>query len=233
MELEKFGVTSDKKQIIGRAEKGKLAPYYKRGEMENTSLDAPVLLYVDDPVDVFILHIQGSGRVETPDGVVRIGYAANNGHAFVGIGGLMREEGVLEPGKTSMPHIREWLKKNPQKAQDIMRMNPRYIFFRILDGNLSGPLGAAGVPLTAERSLAVDTTYIPLNTPLFLNTTNANGKKINKLVVAQDIGSAIKGPIRGDYFWGYGEEAFQEAGRMKSTGSYILLWPRGAVPPVK
>ena len=228
--LSDFNISADKMQFVARVENGKLVPYFNREELENQEVYAEPLLWIDDPVDAFLLHIQGSGRVETQDGIVHIGYAGNNGHSFVGIGSLMKQAGFLE-GQASMPAIRDWLKKNPEKAKEVMAQNPRYIFFKILPSDTSGPLGAMGVPLTAERSLAVDTRFIPLGTPLFLNTSAPSGKKIAHLVVAQDVGSAIKGPIRGDFFWGYGEDAFQNAGRMKSTGSYVLLWPKGKTPP--
>ena len=216
--------------VIGRIENGRFLPYYTRQDIANKKLDAPVLLWVEDAVDAFILHIQGSGRVQTPDGVFHIGYAGNNGHDFVGIGSIMTKEGVLEQGKASMPQIRKWLKENPDKAHHLMNQNPRYIFFKILQ-KADGPLGALGVPLTAERSLAVDTTYIPLGSLLYLDTKTPDGDDIHKLVVAQDKGSAIKGAIRGDYFWGYGDKAFENAGRMKSQGRYYLLYPKGATLP--
>ncbi len=228
LDLKNFHVQSDKQQLIGRVENGQMIPYFKRMDFEQ--MQAPVLLWVDDPVDAFILHIQGSGRIETEKGIIHVGYAGNNGHEFIGIGSIMAKEGLLEPGKASMPHIRKWLKKNPEKAKLLMDQNPRFIFFRILPES-DGPIGAAGVSLTPQRSIAVDTKYIPLHTPIFLNTTDPDGSKIQKLVVAQDIGTAIKGSIRADFFWGYGEEAFQKAGRMKSKGSYYLLWPKGKTPP--
>ena len=216
----------DKGILYGQLKNGKFTtPYLSRAQINQTEMSAPVLLWVDSSVDAFILHIQGSGRVETSDGVVHLGYAGNNGHPFLGIGSIMKAEGLLESGKSSMPYIRKWLKENPQKAEQLMAQNPRYIFFRILPQS-DGPLGSAGVPLTPQRSLAVDTAYIPLNTPLFLNTKTPDGDKIQKLVVAQDTGGAIKGAIRGDFFWGFGEEAFEVAGRMKSNGEYFLLWPK-------
>lgn len=221
----------DKGTVMGRIQNGRFQPYFTRAEIEQQSVNAPVLLWVDDEVDAFILHIQGSGRVETEKGVVHVGYAGNNGHPFQGIGGIMAKEGLLEPGKASMPHIRAWLQKNPEKARELMAKNPRFIFFRILP-EADGPMGAAGVTLTPERSLAVDPRFIPLGSPLYLVTTDPDGEPVEKLVVAQDIGSAIKGAVRGDYFWGYGEKAFQKAGRMKSAGRYYLLWPKGQEPPV-
>ena len=215
---------------VGRIENGKFLPYLTRSEIKDETFKAPVLFWVDDQVDAFILHIQGSGRIETPEGVYHVGYAGNNGHDFVGIGSILKEDGVLEPGKCSMPNIREWLKDNPEKAVAYMNKNPRYIFFKTA-GKTDGPLGALGVPLTPKRSIAVDTRFIPLGTPVYLSTSDADGKDIRQLVVAQDVGGAIKGAVRGDFFWGYGEEAFHKAGRMKSEGKYYILWPKGATPP--
>lgn len=226
---------NDNKLVTGRIENGRFIPsYYTRDEIDEEKLKAPVLLWVSDPVDAFILHIQGSGRVETHDGIFHIGYAGNNGHPFVGIGSIMAKEGVLEPGKASMPEIKKWLQNNPQKAQELMKKNPRYIFFKMQQKNADGPLGALGVPLTARRSIAVDTDFIPLGSLLYLDTTLPDGQAFRKLVVAQDKGGAIKGAIRGDLFWGYGDEAFQNAGRMKSKGKYYLLYPKGfPVPTLK
>lgn len=231
VDLAAFGVKSDKTQIVGRLDAGQLVPYYTRAEAGK--MDAPVLLWVDSPVDAFILHIQGSGRVQTPDGVIHVGYAANNGHTFKGIGAIMADKGVLQAGKSSMPYIRDWLKDNPKQAAELMAKNPRYIFFKELP-QAQAPIGAAGVELTPMRSIAVDTRYVPLHTPVFLNTQTPEGKKLQHLVVAQDIGAAIQGAVRADFFWGYGEEAFHNAGRMKSVGSYHILWPKGQkLPAIK
>lgn len=219
----------DTGQRVGRIENGRFLPYLKREEINEATCKAPVVMWVDNPVDAFILHIQGSGRVQTPEGVVHLGYAGNNGHEFVGIGSIMAGQGLLENGKASMPHIRQWLNENPQKATELMNKNPRYIFFKELP-QADGPLGALGVSLTPKRSLAVDTRFIPLGSLMYLDTTSPDGEKIQHLVVAQDKGGAIKGGIRGDYFWGYGEEAFQNAGRMKSQGRYFILLPKGKEP---
>lgn len=212
--------------FYGRAENGRFVSYFDRKDIVQNGCNAPILLWADSDIDAFLLHIQGSGRVVTPEGVYRVGYAGNNGHSFVGIGKIMSDSGVLESGKASMPEIKKWLEKNPEKAKELMVQNPRYIFFEFKE-TADGPIGAQGVALTPQRSLAVDTNYIPLGTPIYLTTSNP---KIRKLVVAQDKGAAIKGAIRGDYFWGYGEDAFEQAGRMKSNGSYYVLWPKGRRP---
>lgn len=214
---------------VGRIENSQFLPYFTREQINEKQLDAPVLLWVDDAVDSFILHIQGSGRVETPEGVYHVGYAGNNGHKFVGIGSILKENNVLQSGQYSMPYIRQWLKENPDDATEYMNKNPRYIFFKML-GQGDGPLGALEVPLTAKRSMAVDKKYIPLGSLLYLDTTDADGEKLRQLMVAQDVGGAINGPVRGDFFWGYGEDAFQKAGRMKSSGTYYMLLPKGVSP---
>ncbi|MGD9637597.1 MAG: murein transglycosylase A [Alphaproteobacteria bacterium] len=212
-------------ELFGRVENQRLVPYFTREDIEKKGIEAPVVLWVDDPVDAFILHIQGSGIATLPDGkTVRVGYAGNNGHGFIGIGSIMTKDGLLKPGEASMVHIRDWLRKNPKEAEELMARNPRYIFFRTYEGE--GPLGAQKVPLTAKRSLAVDRRYIPLGLPLWLNTVDPDGNKMNKMVVAQDVGSAIKGSVRGDFFWGYGDEAFYNAGRMKSSGTYYVILPK-------
>lgn len=202
-----------------------------RAAIENGALSrtAPVLYWAEDPVDVHILHIQGSGRITLPDGSVeRIGYAGNNGKPFKGLGRIMQEKGLLGPGQSTMPYIRAWLKDNPAQAPSIMRENPRYIFFRRIVGD--GPIGAMGVPLTARRSLAVDTRYVPLGLPIWLDSVDPDGLPLQRLMMAQDVGSAIKGVVRGDFFWGPGEPALAKAGRMKSSGRWYLLLPKSRRP---
>lgn len=195
-----------------------------REEIESDEgFDAPIIAWADDPVDLFILHVQGSGRMMTPDGEIRLGYAGNNGHTFKGIGSILADEGLLSETGRSMPEIRHWLKSHPEQAKDLMSQNPRYIFFREIQGET--PIGTAGVPLTPHHSVAVDKSYIPMQTPMWLVTKDPDGLPINHLVVAQDTGNAIKGGIRADYFWGHGEEAFNKAGRMNQKGSYYLLLP--------
>jgi len=217
-------------QLAGRVVDGRLEPYPTRAEIEAGRLGtlAQPLLWLNDPVDAHILHIQGSGRIRFDDGTVqRIGVAASNGHKFVGLGKLLADAGKVEAGST-MPSIRAWLKAHPAEAQPLMAANPRYIFYRLVEGD--GPVGSQGVALTPERSLAVDPKFVPLGVPLWLDTTAPSGQVLRRLVVAQDTGAAIKGPVRGDYFWGAGEPAFEQAGRMKSTGRYWLLLPKERSP---
>ena len=200
--------------------------YATRKSIENNGLnDASIIAWADNPIDLFIMHVQGSGRLITPEGeVMQLGYAGNNGRSFKGLGAILKEEGVDASIANSMPKIREWCLNNPQKARELMQKNDRYIFFKKIAGE--GPIGSAGVALTPARSLAVDTEYIPMHTPMWLETTNPNGASIQQLMVAQDTGSAIKGPIRADFFWGYGAAAFQTAGHMNQAGSYYLLLPK-------
>lgn len=201
--------------------------YHTREQIENGAIrnKTPVLFWAKDASDVFILHIQGSGIVRTKDGKkYRVGYAGNNGHSFVGIGSILQKNGIRPEGGLSMGSIKNWLDSHPVQAKKLMNQNPRYIFFRDVVGE--GPVGAMGVPLTAGRSIAVDTEYIPLGLPMFLQTNDPNGTPLQRLVIAQDTGTAIKGAIRADYFWGSGKEALQMAGRMRSNGSYYILLPR-------
>ena len=196
--------------------------YPTREDIEEDGIDAPIIAWANDPADLFVLHIQGSGRMITPDGEIKLGYAGNNNRKFRGLGSIFASHGITN--LHSMQNMRQWLRNNPKKGREIMAENPRYIFFREIQGD--SPYGSAGVVLTPERSVAVDKNYIPMHTPLYLNVKDPDGVYIQKLVVAQDIGKAIQGGIRADYFWGHGEKAFNKAGRMKSKGSYYLLLPK-------
>ena len=223
--LTDFDKSLPNRRLLGRIEGSKLIPYHTRAEIEQKIIDAPVILWGNDAVDIYLMQIQGSAIALLDDGSsVRIKYADNNGHNFVGIGSILLKKGLLKPGQASMDKIRDWLKENPQIAKANMAENPRYIFHAISDAE--GPIGALGVPLVAGRSLAVDDTNIPLGALLWLETTGPNKEKIEKLVIAQDIGGAIKGIVRGDYFWGHGEQALLSAGKMNSTGQYYILLPK-------
>jgi membrane-bound lytic murein transglycosylase A len=228
-DVAKFRADVKPTRIVGRVAEQRLVPYYTRAEIWDGAFrqrnDLPIF-YADDPVDVFFLHVQGSGVVNLPDGTrQRVGYAANNGHEFFAIGRALIRSGEMDGQDMSMQGIRDWLRANPEKADDLMRRNPRFIFFRKIDG--PGPIGAQGVALTPGRSLAVDPAYMPLGAPVFLDTTDPVTKQpLQRLMVAQDTGSAIKGPVRGDFFWGSGEPALEKAGRMKQQGRYYLLLPK-------
>ncbi len=224
--LKDFDASLPAKKIIGRKQGNKLIPYYTRAEINKQGLKAPVILWADCAVDVFVMQIQGSAVAKLPDGSkVRIAFASSNGRPFKGIGSILLEKGLLQAGQANMGSIKKWLKANPDKAFANMDENDRYIFHRL--GNPEGPVGAQGVPLTAGRSLAVDKDYVPLGALLWLETTLPGNKPLKKLMVAQDIGSAIKGAVRGDYFWGSGgDDVLSLAGSMNSKGTYYILLPQ-------
>jgi membrane-bound lytic murein transglycosylase A len=184
-------------------------------------------LWLENDIDAFFLHIQGSGRVSFSDGSeLRIGYAGHNGHAYVAIGKHLTKSGAIKKQDISLQSIKHWLLQNPQKKHSIMDLNNSYIFFRKIDG--SGPIGAQGVPLTAGRSLAVDRKFLPLGLPIWLNADylDENGKLLQRLMVSQDTGGAIKGLVRGDVFWGSGEKALALAGPMKAWGEFYVFLPK-------
>jgi len=220
--------------IAGRLDGNKLVPYATRDEIDNGALTGRQLeiLWVDNPIDAFFVHIQGSGRVTLADGShVRIGYAGRNGHRYTAIGRELVAMQAMKLEDVTMPAIRSWLDVNPVAGQAVMRRNKAYIFFRIVEGD--GPVGAQGIVLTAGRSMAVDRKHIPLGIPLWLATTEpgTKGKKpLRRLVVAQDTGSAIKGAVRGDLFWGFGHAAGDKAGLMKEQGAYFLMLPKRPSP---
>jgi membrane-bound lytic murein transglycosylase A len=221
-------------RIAGRIERGRLKPYFRRAEIAKGALDGKdlELIWVDSAVDAFFLEVQGSGRVKLEDGrIVRIGFAGQNGHRYVAIGRVLLDDGSLQPGDVSMQSIKAWLAANPEKARGILDRNPSYVFFRILEGD--GPIGAQNVALTPHRSLAVDRVHMPLGAPVWLDLVHPDspGGLIRRLTVAQDTGGAIKGPARGDLFWGPGVQAGEMAGRMKARGAAYLLLPRGVAPP--
>lgn len=208
-------------------------PYYahadiNRGVLKNRGLE---LLWVDDPVMLFFLQIQGSGRVKLTDGKeVLVGYAGQNGHEYVSIGKIMGDEGLLPKDGINFFTIRQWLYEHPDQAQQLMERNPSYVFFRVLDQ--AGPVGAVGTVLVPQRSLAVDSKHIPYGLPLYLETAlpamigQFTPQPFNRLMVAQDTGGAIRGPVRGDIFFGGGQDAEYLAGFMKGRGVYTLLVPR-------
>ncbi|UCH74363.1 MAG: murein transglycosylase A [Rhodospirillales bacterium] len=217
------------RSLIGRVEDGRLKPYYPRRAIQQGALDGRdlELVWLDDPLVAFMLHVQGSGRVRLADGrTTRIGYAGSNGHAYRSIGRELIRRGALAPHEASWQGIRQWMERNPDAAAELLAVNRRYIFFEEITGD--GPIGAQGVALTAGRSLAVDTRYVPLGLPMWLDTLQPGDTEapLQRLVVAQDTGAAITGPVRGDFFWGTGDAALEYAGRMKHRGRYYLLLPR-------
>jgi len=203
---------------------------YSRAEIEDGALSGRglELLWVDDPIDAFFLEIQGSGRVRLTNGeTIRVGYDGQNGQPYVPIGRLLVERGVIPRSEATMITIRDWMNRHPEAGAALRRENPSYVFFRELSGD--GPIGAEGVVLTAERSLAVDRAYIALGVPIWVEADErfASAAPVRRLVVAQDTGGAIKGPARGDLFWGTGSAAAARAGVMNAYGRYFLLLPRG------
>ncbi|MFN7961613.1 MAG: MltA domain-containing protein [Thermoanaerobaculia bacterium] len=225
------------RKILGRVAGGELVPYFDRAEIDAGALAGKHLemVWVDDPVAAFFLHIQGSGRVELPGGkTLRVGYAGQNGHAYVAIGKVLLERGELKREEVSLQSIRRWLADHPAEARDLLAENPSYVFFQKLAG---GPVGSEGVELTAGRSLAVDLAFLPLGVPLWLAASRPSvdpsqpDLPLQRLLVAQDTGGAITGPLRGDVFWGHGAEAEEIAGRMKNRGRLWLLLPADVVPP--
>lgn len=228
--LGRFRADLEGETLFGRLEGQELVPYYDRAAIDQDHVLAGrglELVYLKDYIELFFLQVQGSGRVRLPDGqTLRVGYAANNGHNFTAIGRLLLDQGKIGRDEATAQGVIAWLRANPREAWDVMKQNARYIFFRPLEGE-GGPLGAQGVPLTAGRSLAVDSAFLPLGAPLWLDTTwPGSSQPLRRLVVAQDVGGAIKGPVRGDLFWGTGAGALEEAGRMKQPGRYWLLLPR-------
>jgi membrane-bound lytic murein transglycosylase A len=219
-------------RIAGKVVEGKLKPYADRAEIADGALAGRNLeiFWAADPVDVFFMQIQGSGRLQFDDGSTqRVGYAAQNGHVYFAIGKELVRRGALTPDAVSLQTIRAWLQANPGAARDVMNANPSYVFFRPLQ--TAGPVGSTNVVLTPERSLAVDPKFIPYHTPLWLETTLPNGEPLRRVMVAQDTGGAIVGAVRGDVFFGAGAQAESWAGEMKQPGRYALLLPKGTVPP--
>ena len=227
-DLGAFAENLKGKSIAGRVENGRLIPYADRGAIEEGTLSGRGLefLWLDNPVDAFFLHVQGSGRVKLKDGsVTRVGYAGKNGHAYTSIGKVLIEMGAIERGAVTMQSIRAWLGANPHKARALFARNRSFIFFREISG--PGPIGTQGVALTANRSLAIDRAYLPLGAPLFVAAADPKGETapVQRLMVAQDTGSAIRGPIRGDMFLGHGRAAAALAGRARMRGQYWILLP--------
>lgn len=215
------------KKQRGRVVDGQFMPYFDRTEIENGALADRGLeiAWAADPVALFFLQIQGSGRLRFPDGsVMRIGYAGQNGWDYTGIGALMKQRGLLAPGQTSMQGIVAWLHEHPEESKAIMQENHSYVFFRELTG--AGPLGALGVPVTPQGSVAADPRFTPLGAPVFLDVDNPEA---DGLWVAQDTGGAIKGPNRFDTFWGPGDDAARIAGGLLARGRAWLLLPIGTL----
>lgn len=222
------------RRIAGRVIDGKLRPYETRAQIMRGALsfeNAKPLVWVKNPVDAFFLHIQGSGRVVFEDGdYMRVGYDGQNGHPYYAIGRALIKRGVLTQEEVSLQSIRKYLEAHPKEAIEIMTLNPSYIFFRELEDE--GPLGAEGIVLTPERSLAVDRTNIPYGAPVWIDIeTPVEGEAtLRQLMIAQDTGGAIRGAVRGDVFWGHGKRAAYMAGHMKAQGRMFVLLPKSIDP---
>ncbi len=222
-------------RLRGRLVGNKVLPYWSREQLAERGAQTPArtLLWAEDAIDLFFLQVQGSGRVQLPDGqTVRVGYADQNGHPYQSIGRWLVAKGELKLDQASMDGIKRWAASNPHRLAELLNANPSYVFFREMPASAGGPVGALGVSLSAGRSIAVDPRYVPLGAPVFLATTYPlSSRPLNRLVLAQDTGSAIKGGVRADFFWGFGAEAGREAGRMRQQGRMWVLLPKGMAPP--
>ncbi|WP_347989324.1 MltA domain-containing protein [Methylomonas sp. AM2-LC] len=229
-----YGIPHDlvkKGEMVGRMQNGQLLPYYDRAEISAGALlgKNAELLWVDNEIDAFFMEIQGSGKVILEDGRVQaLSFAAKNGRQYYAIGRWLVEKGYIPLEQISMQSIREWIIHHPEQAQSLMQKNQSVIFFRLSETLPNdGPVGSMNTPLTAGYSLAVDNSFLPLGLPLWIDLSPISGQqRIQRLVMAQDTGSAIKGLIRGDVFWGQGLQAGEMAGQMKSTGRFFMLVPK-------
>jgi membrane-bound lytic murein transglycosylase A len=200
----------------------------ERGALASEHLE---LLWLKSPIDAFFLAVEGAGRIRLPDGsVLRVTYDGQNGHPYVPIGRVLVDRGAMTMPEVTMQSIRAWLQGHPGQAQEVMDQDPSYVFFRVEQGSADiGPPGALGTPLSPERSLAVDKAFLPLAAPVFVLTTDpVTGQPIRRLMVAQDLGGAIKGAVRGDIFFGWGAAAEERAGRMRQDGQAYVLLPKSS-----
>jgi len=232
-------------RVRGRLDGRRVVPYWPRADIDagRAEVADKALVYVSDPLDAFFLQIQGSGRVQLAEGgIMRVGYADQNGQPFRSIARVLIDRGELTLAEASMQGIREWGRRHPDELPALLDENPSYVFFRevppplpgSLEARIDGPIGSLGVPLLAERTIAVDPRAIPLGAPVFLATTEPlSATPLQRLVMAQDTGGAIRGPIRADFFWGFGPEAGERAGRMREQGRMWLIWPNGAPLPAQ
>jgi len=224
------------KRVRGRLEGNRVVPYYSRAATrEAPGLAGHEIVWIDNALDAFMLEIQGSGRVQLTTGeTIRLQYADQNGQPYRSIGRYLADQGVMTIDQVNTPAIRNWLAANPGRVNEVLDSNPSVVFFSEapLDDPTIGPKGAQGQPLTAGRSIAIDPKFLPLGAPMFLSTTQPGSDlPLQRLVVAQDTGGAIRGPLRADLFFGFGADAGSQAGMMKYDGEMWLLWPRGAPLP--
>jgi len=224
------------KRVRGRLEGNKVVPYYTRAELPaDQAIHGNEIVWLENPFDALMLEVQGSGRVQLPDGTtIRLQYADQNGQPYRSVGRYLVQVGALTVEQANIPGIRAWLLAHPERLQEVLNSNPSVVFFSEapLGDPTLGPKGAQGIALTAGRSIAVDPAWVPLGTPVFLATTLPDtGLPLQKLVVAQDTGGAISGAPRADYFCGSGPQAADLAGKMRQQGSLWLLWPRDVPLP--
>lgn len=222
-------------RLRGRVEGRRLVPYPTRAEIDARGpyYPAPVIAWTADPIALFFLQIQGSGQVRL-DGAerIRVGFADQNGHPYRSLGRYLVERGEMPLEQASMQGIHAWAAANPGKLQEALNANPSYVFFRELPVTEDGPPGALGTPLVAGYSLAVDRRFVPLGAPVYLATTYPlSDDRLERLMAAHDVGGAIRGVVRADFFWGTGTQAGTLAGRMRQQGKMWLLWPKGEPPP--
>ena len=223
-------------RLRGRVEGNRVVPYYDRAGIDGKHAPkGKEILWVDDEISLFFLQVQGSGRIQLPDGsIVKLGYANQNGYKYKSIGKKLVEMGEMTLDQASLQSIRKWGIDHPDRLKELLYTNPSYVFFREMPDSATGAVGAMGIPLTPGYSMAVDRRTIPLGMPVFLATTWPNtDKPLHRLMLAQDVGGAIKGTIRGDFFWGFGAEAGKQAGSMKQRGRMWVLYPKGMQPSVE
>lgn len=213
-------------QLLGKS----VRPYPDRARIETSGvLSGHELLWVDDPVELFFLHVQGSGRVRLPDGeVIGVSYADQNGRPYTSIGRVLADSGAIPRDDVNLFTIREWLRAHPERASQVMHENPSFVFFRERQVTSPGPQGSLGVALTPGRSLAIDPRVVPLGLPMWVDTVlpDTGATVMRRLMFALDTGGAIKGPLRADLFFGAGPGAEDLAGRMKQPGQLFVLLPR-------
>jgi membrane-bound lytic murein transglycosylase A len=223
-------------KIVGRIQNGKLLPYYSREQINKGAIEkeASVLLWVTNPIDRLFLEIQGSGIIELENGErIYIGYDGQNGAPYTSIASVLIKKGVMTRENASMQGIKAYLESHPDERDEVINHNKSFVFFRRL--SLDAALGSQGVALTPGYSMAIDREWIPMGAPLWLSTSVPISKNpqlnrpMNRLMIAQDTGGAIRGKVRGDVYWGGGDKASIIAGHMKNEGHYWVLIPRQAL----
>lgn len=229
-DLGAFNTSLAGRRVRGRVEGQRLVPYHDRTAIDGGALAGRglELAWAADPIELFFLQVQGSGRLRLPDGsVMRIGYAGQNGRDYVAIGRVLRQAGALQPGQATMQGIVAHLRAQPDGGRSIMQRNPSYVFFRELEGE--GAIGALGVPVRARATVATDPAFVPLGAPVWLRAEPGAPAPLDGLWIAQDTGGAIRGANRFDSFWGAGEEAARIAGAMSARGEALVLLPKISV----